>query len=101
MGFKVIISPPAIEDLKNIVSYIAQHNAEAALRLGNELISRTRILETFPEIGRRVPETDSPDIREIIYRSYRIFYRLKREQGLVEVIRFWHAARGFPIIPQG
>jgi len=101
MGFKVIISPPAIEDLKNIVSYIAQHNSEAALRLGNELISRTRILETFPEIGRRVPETDSPDIREIIYRSYRIFYRVKREQGLVEVIRFWHAARGFPIIPQG
>ena len=52
MGFQVIISQPAIEDLKNIVSYIAQHNDEAALRLGNELINRTRILETFPEIGR-------------------------------------------------
>ena len=63
--------------------------------------NRTRILETFPEMGRRVPEVDSPDIREIIYRSYRIFYRLKPEHSLVEVIRFWHAARGFPIIPRG
>ena len=99
MDFKVIISQPAIEDLRNIVSYIAQHNRDAALRLGKELINRTRILGRFPELGRRAPELNSPDVREIIYRSYRIFYRVKSELHLVEVIRFWHGARGFPIIP--
>ncbi|HKS38081.1 MAG TPA: type II toxin-antitoxin system RelE/ParE family toxin [Verrucomicrobiae bacterium] len=99
MDFQVIISPPAIDDLKNIVSYIAPHNPAAALRMGEELIRRTRILARFPEIGRRAPEADGPDVREIIYRSYRIFYRVKPEQRVVQIIRFWHGARGFPIIP--
>ena len=77
MDFKGIISQPAIDDLKAIVWYIAPHNPVAALRIGNELIRRTRILERFPEIGRRPPDLDFPGIREIIYRSYRIFYRVK------------------------
>ena len=99
MDFKIIISQPAIDDLKSIVSYIAPHNPDAASRMGTELLKRTRILASFPEIGRHAPEADHPDVREIIYRSYRIFYRIKHEQRLVEVIRFWHSARGFPIIP--
>ncbi len=100
MGLKIVISPEAIGDLKNIVSYIAPHNATAAVRLGNELIRRTKILADFPEIGRRVPESPVPTIREIIYRSYRILYRVKSEERVVEVVRFWHGARGFPIIPR-
>jgi toxin ParE1/3/4 len=99
MDFKVIISQPAIDDLKSIVSYIAAHNPKAARRIGTELLKRTRVLASFPEIGRRPPETHQPEVREIIYRSYRIFYRIKSEQRVVEVIRFWHGARGFPIIP--
>ena len=99
MDFKVIISQPAINDLENIVSYIATHDSDAAGRMGMELLKRTRVLSSFPEIGRRAPEADAPDIREIIYRSYRIFYRVKLEHRVVEVIRFWHGARGFPVIP--
>jgi len=95
MDLKVVISQPAIDDLKSIVSYIAQHNRDAAMRMGEELIRRTRILARFPEIGRHPPEANRPEVREIIYRSYRI----KPEQCIVEVIRFWHGARGFPIIP--
>jgi len=37
-----------------------------------------------------------PDVREIIFKSYRIVYRIRA--GCVEVIRFWHAARGTPEI---
>ena len=99
MDFKIIISQPAIDDLKSIVSYIAPHNPVAASRMGAELLKRTRILASLPEIGRRPPESSHPDVREIIYRSFRIFYRVKPDQRVVEVIRFWHGARGFPIIP--
>ena len=99
MDFKVIISQPAIDDLRNIVSYIAPHNPDAARRVGMELLKRTRVLASFPEIGRRALELDQPEVREIIYRSYRIFYRVKPEPRVIEVIRSWHGARGFPIIP--
>lgn len=99
MGRKVIISPSAQSDVSDIVSYIARHNQDAAVRMGNALIARAELLAQFPEIGRTVPEYNRPELRETIYRSYRIVYRLPANQPLVEIVRFWHAARGFPQVP--
>jgi toxin ParE1/3/4 len=99
MGRKVIISPSAESDLSDIVAYIARHNQQAAIRLGNALIARSESLAQFPEMGRIVPEFARPDLREIVYRSYRIIYRLSADQPTVEIVRYWHAARGFPPIP--
>ena len=101
MGWQVIIAPSAQADLAEIVRYVAQHNAAAAARLGFELITRAESLVNFPEIGRRVPEFRQPDLREIICRSYRIIHRLKRQDHRIEIVRFWHGARGFPHIPGG
>jgi addiction module RelE/StbE family toxin len=99
MGWKVTISPSAQSDLAGIVRYIAQHNSDAAARLGYELITRAESLTQFPETGRMVSEFRQPDLREIICRSYRIIYRLKREDNQIQIVRFWHGARGFPHIP--
>ena len=45
-----------------------------------------------------MPEFEDSFIREIVVRSYRVVYRLDDSRHLVEVIRFWHAARGTPEI---
>jgi plasmid stabilization system protein ParE len=100
MGWKVIVSPRADSDLGNIVSFIARHNPAAASRIGHALIARAEILTQFPEMGRMVPEFNLPDLREIVYRSYRVIYRVKKREQLIEIVRFWHAARGLPHIPQ-
>ena len=95
-NFKVIFAPRAGRDLENIVHYIAKHaGAEIAERFGIQLIEKALSLKTFPQRGRIVPEVGEP-FREIIFRSYRIVYRL--HDDLVEVVRFWHAARGVPQI---
>lgn len=99
MGWKVIVAPSAQADLESIVRYIAAHNADAAGRVGYELVVRAEGLGTFPEMGRVVPEFKKPDLREIVCRSYRIIYRLRHSIQQVEVVRFWHSARGFPVIP--
>jgi toxin ParE1/3/4 len=99
MGRAVIISASAQSDLRDIVSYVARHNQEAAIRLGNTLVDRAEILSKFPELGRIVPEFSRPDLRELIHRSYRIIYRVQPESTFIEIVRFWHAARGFPHIP--
>jgi len=99
MGWQVIIAPSAQSDLAEIVRYIAQHNSDAAARLGYELITRAESLADFPEIGRMVPEFRQPNLREIICRSYRVIYRLRREEKQIQIVRFWHGARGFPHIP--
>jgi toxin ParE1/3/4 len=99
MGWQVIIAPSAQTDLAEIVRYIALHNSDAAARLGFELITRAESLADFPEMGRMVPEFRQPNLREIICRSYRIIHRLQRENERIQIVRFWHGARGFPHIP--
>jgi plasmid stabilization system protein ParE len=96
MDYKIIFSEPAIDDLESIVRFIAQDNQEAGARFGGKLIESVRHLAKFPRIGRVVPEQNDENIREIISKPYRIFYRVKDEMKVVEVIRFWHAARGEP-----
>jgi hypothetical protein len=34
-----------------------------------------------------------------IFRSYRVIYRLSRAEQEIQIVRFWHGARGFPHIP--
>ena len=96
MGFKVILTPQAQDDLCDIVSFIAESNPERARSFGNELIDRALTLAEMPERGRAVPEISEPSVREIIHRPYRIIYEIFPERNAVYVLRFWHGARGEP-----
>ena len=94
MGCRLTFAPKAIGDLRSIVSYIALYNPAKAREFGQLLIQKARLLEQQPEIGRIVPEFQDPNIREIMFRQYRIVYRFRPEHQLVEIARFWHGARG-------
>jgi len=69
---------------------------ERALHFGQFLVSSCKRLADFPEIGRVVPEFGEPIIREIVVRSYRVIYRVNHSTRQVDVLRFWHGARGTP-----
>lgn len=101
MDFKVFLSSNALSDLERIVDYVALDNTVAAERMGNQLLDAALSLTIFPERGRVVPEFGRPLLREIVFRSYRIIYRVNSTDNSLEIIRFWHAARGFPQIPRG
>jgi toxin ParE1/3/4 len=92
MGYKVILGPQAIADLQNIVCYIARDNPAAALRVGNALLDRTMILESFPELG--APYRSYPGVRRLTLRPYQVFYRVNDSQHCIEVMRYWHPAQG-------
>ena len=96
MAFKLIWSPAARDDLHDIVVFIARDNPNRAMSFGYELISETNRLQEFPEFGRSVPEYRDDNIREIIFRPYRIVYRIDHERRLCEIARVWHSARGLP-----
>jgi plasmid stabilization system protein ParE len=101
MDFQVFLSDDALSDLERIVAYIAPHNAAAAGRFGLQLLDAALSLRTFPERGRMVPEFHRPELREFMFRSYRIIYRMNNADHSLEIVRFWHGARGFPHIPRG
>ena len=94
MDYKVILSPRAIQDLQEIVRYIAWDSPNDAERFGNKLLSKAQSLSFLPERGRAVPEFKDPQIRELILKSYRIVYRVKSAERVMEISRFWHAAQG-------
>ena len=101
MGCAVRLSPAARRDLEGIVRTIAFDDPRRATAFGQMLVNRARALGEFGHLGRVVPEFASPDIHEIIVRAYRAIYRINAEAETVEIIRFWHAARGMPRLDLG
>lgn len=98
MAYQVVLSASARSDIQDIVRYISLDNPRRAIEFGRFLIQCARSLGQFPMRGRVVPEFDDESIRELFARSYRIVYRVRHDEQLIEVIRFWHASRGTPFL---
>ena len=96
MDFKVIWSDAAIADLHDICSYIGQDNPQAAQRMGRGILDHVRILASFPFIGPTYPRGARGSLREIVFRSYRIFYDVSEASRSVEFLHVWHGAREEP-----
>ena len=96
MAYKLIWSPAARDDLHDIVVFIARDDSDRARSFGYKLISEIDRLQEFPESGRIVPEYRNAVIREIIFRPYRIVYRVHPDSKVCEIARVWHSARGLP-----
>ena len=95
MGKTLIIAPSARGDLHDIVKQIAHDAPERAIKFGDALLDRAQQAADFPKSGRVVPEFKRDDLRELVHTPIRIIYRIRADEA-VEVVRFWHAARGTP-----
>lgn len=94
MGCKIVFSPQAVADLESAVRFIAKDNPDAAMRVGNTLIDRVSILEHFPLVGSPYPKR--PGVRKLVSRPYIIYYRPRLEENCLDILRYWHGARGEP-----
>ncbi|MFD1468184.1 type II toxin-antitoxin system RelE/ParE family toxin [Hymenobacter caeli] len=74
-----------LEDILAIKEHLAEHSASAAARFIESIFTKVTQLEAFPQLGRMVPEYQQPAIRELLYRQYRIVYRLF-DDGRISVI---------------
>ena len=90
MDFKVILTPQAQDDLREIVSFIARNNSSRARTFGNELIDQALSLASLPERGRVVPEIAESSVREMVHGSYRIIYEIHDKKLLVLVVTVGH-----------
>jgi len=75
---KLIWTKESLINLQQIEDYISDNNPDAAIKLTDKLISLTNVLIKFPRKGRIVPELLVENIREIIYKNYRIVYDIKK-----------------------
>ena len=91
MAFKLIWSPAARFDLKDIATFIEEDSVSIAQCFVKNLFHAVEKLSDFPESGRIVPEFDDPAIREVIRKPCRIIFRVDRTKQTVEIVRIWHS----------
>ena len=96
MAYRIFWTPIAVQDLHDIFNFISRDNPVAAQRMGEELIKQAEAIALFPQSGRMVPEKKDPLIRETIFGSYRIIYKIDEVERVVALARIWHGARGSP-----
>ena len=88
---KVVWTATAQDHLDAIYAYIAQDSPQYALRMVDRLTRRSQQVADTPFSGRRVPEYDLEQIREIIEGTYRIIYYIKPDQ--IDILAVLHSAR--------
>lgn len=73
---KIVWSPLAVEQARDIASFIALDKPSAAEDWIHEIFDCVERLQEFPESGRVVPEIKRKDIREVVQGSYRVIYKI-------------------------
>jgi len=84
-------SPIATDDYESIVRYYEKTAPKFAQNFAKKIIYIIENLNQFPKMGRLVPELENTEIREIIYRNFRIIYR--SQENYLEIARIIHGSR--------
>jgi len=85
----------ALEELDDIANYISKDSPKYAQILVKQIYEMISHLTQFPKFGRKVPEYNDPNLREILYKNYRIIYLIKIK--IIEIISVVHGSRKLKI----
>lgn len=86
---KIITEKHAQQELIQIKWYIAQDSEFYANKTVNEINKRIDNLLLFPEMGRVIDKDEN--IRQIIYKSYKILYKFNSEN--IYILHIIHHSR--------
>ena len=88
----------ALDDLEEIVLYIAQDSRQAALRMHDKIIDKANDLSVFPKRGRLVPDKKmaAAGYRMVGIKPYIAFYRVLGQN--VFIYRVLHGATNYPLL---
>ncbi len=87
---KIEYNQDARESIIQINEYISKNSIYYANKTIKEIINRIGNLSMFPYMGRKIPEYNNANLREIIYKSYRILYKVNSN---VYILKIFHHSR--------
>jgi toxin ParE1/3/4 len=88
---KIRWSNKSLYDLKNIFDYIAQDSKNYVNIQVKRIKLRTQQLKIQPLSGRKVPEFNDENVRELIEGNYRIVHLIKEDQ--IFILTIHHSAK--------
>jgi len=88
----------ALDDLEEIVLYIAKNSGQAALCMHDKIIEKAKDLSIFPKRGRLVPDTKmaAAGYRMLGIKPYIAFYRIAGHK--IFIYRVLHGAMNYPLL---
>ena len=89
---RIVWSHRIIQDIYAASEYHAAFSPSFAKALTNGIFAKAALLENHPLMGRRVPESVRADLRELIYKQYRIIYQVVSESELL-MVTLHHSAQ--------
>ncbi len=91
---EIILAESAWDDLDSITDtdFIAKDSLRFAIEFSKRVFEQLEQLKTFPKSGRKVPEYNNEDLRELILGGYRIVYRIFNVQEIY-VLRIIHGSK--------
>jgi plasmid stabilization system protein ParE len=92
VDFKIQITQAALADFEEILAYSWAKFPATAERFGNAVLDHVDILKSFPYVGS--PVKGLPGVRQLVHTPIVIYYRVREDPDVVEVLHFWHGARG-------
>ena len=87
----VVWTVGAREDLSQLIAFISVDSVTYAAVAADRILAALNRLESYPQLGRIVPEYQDASIREVLVGNYRIVYRVRQE--LVGIIALVHGGR--------
>lgn len=86
-------SSQAGKDLEAISDHYGEVAPTYAERFEEQVFETTRRLEIFPRSGRVIPEAEDEQLREVMYREYRIMYHVDEADEQVLILTILHSSR--------
>jgi addiction module RelE/StbE family toxin len=81
----------ALDQLIEIEEFISKDSPSRAEQFIEQLIEHAEVISDKPRIGRIDPELANPDIRELVFKNYRIVYMLKA--NCIEILTVFEGHR--------
>jgi plasmid stabilization system protein ParE len=98
----VIWSAPAGSDLRAIHDYIAHDSRYYAKKVAQDIREKADTLKELPKSGRKVPELDDEQVRELSLYSYRIIYEIRaRDIFVLAIVHKRRDLKSEDILPAG
>jgi plasmid stabilization system protein ParE len=98
MDYKIIWDDEAIQELGQIVKFIARANPVAARKTGETILGKIQLLGAFPRLGKTLQNLKREEVREFPVPPYRIIYHVKDLEKSVRILKIWHGARREPAV---
>ncbi len=91
MDRKIIWTNEVYEDLESTAEYISKDSPFYASAFIEEVLLAGKNLNQNPDRGRRVPEVNDENIREIFVKRFRLIYKVKKDK--IIILALIHGAR--------